>query len=65
MIVATPVTQLSAAQRDALEIYLYRGGRLVLVGDQLGDSSAASSPWRFLDAYRVHFAEGKSGRVGA
>lgn len=65
VIVATPVAQLSAAQRDALEIYLYRDGRLVLVDDQLGDSSAGGSSSRFLDAYRVHFAEGKAGRVGS
>jgi len=64
VIVATPMTRLSAAQRDALEIHLYRGGRLVLVDDQLGDSSAASSSSRFLYAYRAHFAEGKPGHVG-
>lgn len=64
VIVATAVTQLSAAQRDALEIYLYRGGKLVLVDDQLGDASTGSSPPRFLDAYRVHFAEGKAGHAG-
>ena len=64
VIVATPVAQLSASQRDALEIYLYRGGKLVLVDDQLGDSSTGGSQSRFLDAYRVHFAEGKAGHVG-
>ena len=64
LIVATPVTQLSAAERDALEIYLYRGGKLALVDDQLRDSPVASNPSRFLDAYRVHFAPGKTGHVG-
>lgn len=64
VIVATPVTQLSAGQRDALEIYLYRGGKLALVDDQLGDSPAASNPSRFVEAYRIHFAEGKTGHVG-
>jgi len=64
VILATPVTQLSAAQRDALEIYLYRGGKLALVDDQLGDSPIAGSPSRFLDAYRNRFAESKTGHVG-
>jgi hypothetical protein len=64
VIVATPMAQFSAAQRDALEIYLHRGGKLVLVDDQLGDSSEAADHMRFLDAYRSRVPEGKTVHVG-
>lgn len=63
LIVAAPMAQFSAAERDALEIYLHRGGNLVLVDDQLADSSPAKQP-RFLDAYRSRTAEGKALSVG-
>jgi hypothetical protein len=63
IILAAPMAQFSAAQRDALEIYLRRGGSLVLVDDQLADSSPAGQP-RFLDAYRSSAAEGKVLSVG-
>lgn len=63
IILAAPMAQFSAGQRDALEIYLHRGGSLVLVDDQLADSSPAEQP-RFLDAYRSRAAEGKVLSVG-
>ena len=63
LILAAPMAQFSAAQRDALEIYIHRGGNLALVDDQLADSSPAGQP-RFLDAYRSRAAEGKALSVG-
>ena len=63
LIVAAPMAQFSGAQRDALEIYLRRGGSLVLVDDQLGDASAPEQS-RFLDAYRRRAEEGKDLSVG-
>ena len=63
LILAMPMAQFSAAQRDALEIYLHRGGSLVLVDDQLLDSSPAEQP-RFLDAYRRRAEEGRALSVG-
>jgi len=63
IILAAPIGQFPAAQRDALETYAHRGGSLVLVDDQLGDSSRAEQP-RFLDAYRSRAAQGKPFRVG-
>jgi hypothetical protein len=73
-IVALPLARLSAAQRLALEVYLHRGGTIVLVEDQLADgstllsaSSGASKQAstldtgnaRFLEAYRAHAPEGE------
>ena len=63
LLLAEPMTQFSAAQRDALEIYLHRGGSLVLVDDQLADSSPGEQA-RFLDAYRSGTTEGKALNVG-
>src|SRR5215831_7992811 len=63
LILAAPVAQFSAAQRDALEIYLHRGGSLVLVDDQLADASSSEQP-RFLDAYRSRAGEGETLSVG-
>jgi len=63
VILAEPMAQFSAAQRDALEIYLHRGGNLVLVDDRLADSSSKEQPG-FLDAYRSRAAEGKTLSVG-
>jgi len=64
IILTAPVTQLSNAQRDALETYMHRGGKLVLVDDQLGDGAVTSGQPRFLEAYRARAAEGKDLHVG-
>ena len=67
LILVAPMAQFSAVQRDALETYVHRGGSLVLVDDQLADSSRPEQP-RFLDAYRSRAAEGRGitgNRVGA
>jgi hypothetical protein len=45
VVLAMPVTKFSADERNALEGYLRRGGRLVLVEDEIADSE-------FLSAYR-------------
>lgn len=63
IILAAPMAQFSAAQRDALEIYLHRGGNLVLVDDQVADSTPAEQT-RFLDAYRSRTAESVELSVG-
>jgi hypothetical protein len=66
VIVAAPAGKLSRAQREALEIFLHRGGSVILIEDQLRDdvSGRAKSPPQnsepgFLDAYRRHALEGK------
>jgi hypothetical protein len=64
VILAAPMAQFSSSQRDALEIYLHRGGKLALVDDQLGDSSAAADHSRFLDVYRSRIPEGKVVQIG-
>jgi len=64
VILAAPVAQLSDVQRDALEIYMHRGGKLILVDDQLADSAAIGGKSRFLEAYRARAAEGKNFHVG-
>ena len=63
IILATPASQLSNAQRDALEIYMRRGGKLVLIDDQSGNG-AATAGTRLLEAYRARTAEGKDLTVG-
>lgn len=45
VVLATPLARFTAEQRSALEGYLRRGGRLVLVEDEIADSD-------FLSAYR-------------
>jgi hypothetical protein len=79
VIVALPIARLSAAQREALEIFMHRGGTLVLLEDQAADgpsllsassntSSAAtahdSSSARFLGQYRARAQEGQFVSVG-
>ena len=71
VVVAVPAESLSDAQREALELYLHRGGRLVLVEDQLGDgyprgttASAGNDSDVFLGVYRRHVDEGKILSVG-
>jgi hypothetical protein len=71
VVVAVPAESLSGAQREALELYLHRGGRLVLVEDQLGDghprgtaASAGNDSDVFLGVYRRHVDEGKILSVG-
>lgn len=80
VVLATSVTRLSSAQREALELYLRRGGTLVLLEDQLGDTLQPSpvsarrtdsrpgtqSPQpHFLEAYRARIPEGKPFPVGS
>jgi hypothetical protein len=64
VVVAAPVAQFSTAQRDALEVYLHRGGQLLLVENQLAEPPATSDHPRFLDVYRTHVGEDKLLRVG-
>lgn len=64
VILAAPTAELSSAQRDAIEIYVRRGGKLVLVDDQLGDAAGAADHSRILDPYRSHVPEGKLLTVG-
>jgi hypothetical protein len=79
VIVALPVTKLSAAQRQALEIYMHGGGTLVLIEDQAADgpSLLSASPLassraparvsgsaRFLEPYRARAKEGQYLFVG-
>ena len=62
VVVATPASALSRDQRDALELYMIRGGTLVVVEDQLADSNAAA---RFLGTRRSRIPEGKVFPVAA
>jgi hypothetical protein len=62
VVVATPVSSLSPAQRDALELYMLAGGGLVLVEDQLADPLV--SP-QLLAAYRTGVPEGRVFPAGA
>ncbi len=79
VILALPVAELSAAQREALEIYMHGGGTLVLLEDQAADgpsllssSSSTSSgatardagSARFLALYRARAKEGQAVPVG-
>src|SRR5271165_2853570 len=79
VIVALPIARLSAAQREALEIFMHRGGTLVLLEDQTADgfsllsaSSNTSSGTaarvlgsaRFLELYRARAKEGQYVPVG-
>jgi hypothetical protein len=65
IILAAPASNFSAPQREALELYLHGGGKLVLVEDQLHDDiSGNSTPPAFLDVYRHHAEEGKTLSVG-
>lgn len=65
VVLATPVAVLSQEQRDALEIFLRRGGVLVLAESQLGDAltGRAELP-SFLGAYRWRIPEGRVLHVG-
>ena len=74
VILAAPASGLSNAQLDALQLYMLRGGKLILVDDQLGD--AASNPvrkgsggdapdTRFLAAYRSRYPEAQIRTVGS
>src|SRR5215470_2292546 len=56
VVLATPLTRFTAKQRDALEGYLRRGGRLVLVEDEIADRD-------FLSAYRKSALTANSQRV--
>lgn len=74
VIMASPLGNLSAEQRLALEVYLHAGGRLVLAEDKLGDGPALlpagssskhsdardAASARFLGVYRAEAEEGKS-----
>jgi hypothetical protein len=79
-IVASSIEKMSAAQREALELFVHRGGTLVLAEDQLADgpplwppaagsanqtNSQDSNAFRFLGSYRARAAEGKTYPVGA
>jgi hypothetical protein len=64
VVLAAPIARFSSSQRDALEIYLHRGGKLVLVDDQVADAPEAASHSRFLEAYRTRIPEGKVLHVG-
>jgi hypothetical protein len=79
VVVALPIARLSAAQRQALEIYMHGGGTLVLLEDQVADgpsllsassntSSRASArdlgSARFLELYRARAKEGQAVPVG-
>jgi len=57
VVVAMPLTGLSSVQRDALEGYLRRGGRVVLVEDEIADPA-------FLSAYRKTAPSLNGERVG-
>jgi hypothetical protein len=57
IVLATPTAALTPAQRDALEGFLRQGGRLVLLEDEIADSS-------FLSAYRQGPAPTNGERVG-
>ncbi|MBZ5529276.1 MAG: hypothetical protein LAN71_15425 [Acidobacteriia bacterium] len=71
VIVAVPSAQLSAAQREALEIYLLNGGTIVLLEDQLKDGVAleaaagvralptARGNGGFLESYRRRLPPGQ------
>lgn len=60
VVLAAPVSRLSAAQRDALELFMIRGGRLVIVEDLLAEPAASPS---FLSAYRQRLAADREARV--
>lgn len=62
VVVAISGARLASEQRDALELYMLRGGNLLVVEDQLAD--AAGSP-RFLETYRSRVPEGKVFPAGA
>jgi hypothetical protein len=79
VIVALPIAKLSAAQRQALEIYMHWGGAIVLLEDQAADgpsllsasstassgtSAHASGSARFLELYRTRAKEGQYVPVG-
>jgi hypothetical protein len=57
VVLAMPTAALTPAQRDALEGFLREGGRLVLLEDEIADSS-------FLSAYRQGPAPPNGERVG-
>jgi hypothetical protein len=62
VVVATPATKLSSDQRDALELYLLRGGTLVLLDDQFSIPQAGAD---FLNVYGPRVPEGRLIPVGA
>ena len=79
VILAFPIARLSAAHREALEIFMHRGGTIVLLEDQTADgpsllsatsntSSGAtardSGSARFLEQYRARTKEGQLVSVG-
>ena len=57
VVLAMPLAQLTAAQRDALEGYLRSGGRLILLNDEIADTA-------FLSAYRQSSLAPNYERVG-
>jgi hypothetical protein len=52
VVLAAPASRLAAAQRDALELFMLRGGRLVIIEDLLDEPAGSPS---FLSVYRRHF----------
>lgn len=60
VIVAAPASRFSGAQRDALELFLIRGGRLIVIEDLLAEPAPSPS---FLSAYRQHFPAERQARV--
>jgi hypothetical protein len=71
VIVATPAARLSERQREALHLFMLRGGKIVLVDEQLGDATASlgqgpgdPSAAQFLGAYRKQYPVGIIRTVG-
>lgn len=60
VILAAPVSRYSVAQREALELFMLRGGRLVIIEDLLDEPAGSPS---FLSTYREHFAADRDARV--
>jgi hypothetical protein len=66
VILAEPLARLSPVQRDALELFLRRGATVVLLEDQLADSSStAGGSTRFLAPYREKPPDAKLHSVGS
>jgi hypothetical protein len=64
VIIAAPASSFDVAQQEALELFLRRGGKLVVIEDQLHDSAASNARPSFLEVYRKHTEEGRTLTVG-